>query len=78
MEKVPGSIVQEESSFDRDQRAEEDGVRNWGGFEGGREMVEIDAKEEPLKKSSDEYQVDHQLRHLVVGRYLPQPPGWEE
>lgn len=35
---------------------------NRGGFERGREMVEIDAEEEPLKQRRNEYQVDHQLR----------------
>lgn len=53
-------------------------MRNRGGLERGREMVEIDAKEEPLRDRIYEYQVDHQMRHLVVGRHLPPPPEWEE
>lgn len=77
LEKVPGCIVQEESSFDRDQRAEEDRVGNRGGFECGREMVEIDAEEEPLEEDKMyEYQVDRQLRHFVCSTYR-NPQNWK-
>lgn len=48
LEDVPGGIVQEEDSLNRDQRSEEEGMRHRGGFESGRKMVEVNTKEEPL------------------------------
>ena len=41
-------------------------MRNRGGFERGREMVEIHAEEEPLKRDEmSKYQFDRQLRPFV-------------
>ena len=50
---------------------------NRGGFECGREMVEIDAEEEPLEKDKMcKYQVDCQLRGLVCSTYR-NPQNWK-
>lgn len=52
LEDVPRGIVQEEDSFDRNQGSEEDSVGNRSGLECGREMVEVNAEEEPLEQIS--------------------------
>lgn len=44
-------VVEEEDPFDGNQRSQENSVGNRGRLKGGRQMVEVDANEEPLYKS---------------------------
>lgn len=44
-------VVEEEDPFDGNQRYQENSVGNRGRLKGGRQMVEVDANEEPLYKS---------------------------
>lgn len=52
LEQVPGSVVEEENTLDSGQGGKEDGVRNRSGLESSREVVEVDAEEEPLEAIS--------------------------
>lgn len=48
LEQVPGGIVEEEEPLDRDQRSEEDDVRDGSRFQRGREVIDVRAEEKPL------------------------------
>lgn len=49
LEQVPRCVVEEEDPLKCDQRSEEDGVRERGGFQCGRKVVNVGAEEEPLE-----------------------------
>jgi hypothetical protein len=44
-------VVEEEDPFDGNQGSQENGMGNWSRLKGGRQMVEVDTKEEPLYES---------------------------
>jgi hypothetical protein len=54
LEQRPRGVVEEEDPFDREERAEENGVRNGRRLESSREMADIAAEEEPLRQVSAE------------------------
>jgi hypothetical protein len=59
-------VVEEEDPFDRNQGSQENGMGNWGRLKGSRQMVEVDANEEPL------YESEHRQRRLE--ERLTRPP----